>query len=109
MKTHLMLDVENKTPLHKGMIEVLLQDDDFYVTAGADGYIKWWRISEIDQAEAEEGLAFAISPTKEIQICEGEDGANPAYIVNMIRSDTKWYIQDAHGRIYVMPRDSDNY
>lgn len=60
MKTHLMLDAENKVPLHKGMIEVLIQDDDYYVTAGADGFIKWWRISEIDQAEAEEGLDFSI-------------------------------------------------
>jgi len=109
VKTHLMLDAENKTPLHKGMIEVLLQDEDYYVTAGADGFIKWWRISDIDQAEAEEGLDFAISPTKEIQITEGEDGKNPAYIVHMIRADAKWYIQDAYGRIYMMPRDSDVY
>jgi len=91
------------------MIEVLLQDEDYYVTAGADGFIKWWRISDIDQAEAEEGLDFAISPTKEIQITEGEDGKNPAYIVHMIRADAKWYIQDAYGRIYMMPRDSDVY
>jgi hypothetical protein len=56
VKTHLVLDVENNTPLHKGMIEVMLQDEDYYVTAGADGYIKWWRISDIDQAEADEGI-----------------------------------------------------
>jgi hypothetical protein len=41
-------DAEKKIPLHKGMIEVLLKDEDYYVTAGADGFIKWWRISDID-------------------------------------------------------------
>jgi len=38
----------------------LLQDGDYYVTAAHDGYIKWWRISDIDGAEAEEGLDYAI-------------------------------------------------
>jgi hypothetical protein len=34
--------------LHKGVIEVIIQDGDFYITAGADGFIKWWKISDID-------------------------------------------------------------
>jgi hypothetical protein len=61
-----LLDVENNISLHKGEIEVILKDGEYYVTAGADGFIKWWRITDIDQAEAEEGLNFAISPSKEI-------------------------------------------
>lgn len=48
VKAHLLLDVANKTPLHNGIIEVIIQDGDFYITAGADGYIKWWKISDID-------------------------------------------------------------
>ena len=66
------------------MIEVILQDDDFYVTAGSDGYIKWWRISDIDSAEAEEGIDYAIVPTREILIAENEEGKNPAHIKTMI-------------------------
>ena len=60
VKAHLLLNVENKTPLHKGIIEVIIQDGDFYITAGADGFIKWWKISDIDYAEAEEGLDVAL-------------------------------------------------
>jgi hypothetical protein len=59
-----MLDVENKTPLHNGMIEVLIMDGEHYISAGADGYIKWWLISEIDAAEADEGLNVAIAPVR---------------------------------------------
>lgn len=51
-----MLDDKLKIPLHNGFIEVLLQDNEYFVTAGGDGYIKWFRISDIDSAEAEEGL-----------------------------------------------------
>jgi hypothetical protein len=39
VQANLILDVENQAPLHKGVIEVLLQDEDYYVAAGADGYI----------------------------------------------------------------------
>mmetsp|Transcript_35625 Transcript_35625/g.54476 ORF Transcript_35625/g.54476 Transcript_35625/m.54476 type:complete len:238 (+) Transcript_35625:896-1609(+) len=104
-----MLDCDNQVPLHKGMIEVLLQDGEHYVTAGADGYIKWWRISDIDSAEAEEGLDCNISAVREIMIADNEEGKNPAYIVNMIKADTKWYIQDANGRMYSMNHDSEIY
>ena len=45
VKSHLMLSVENQTPLHNGMIEVLFQEGENFVTAGEDGYIKWWNIS----------------------------------------------------------------
>lgn len=75
VKAQLMLDEEAKTPLHKGMIEVLLQDDDCFVSAGADGYIKWWKINEVDSAEAEEGLDVAIAPVKEILISAHPDGS----------------------------------
>jgi hypothetical protein len=37
-------------------------------------------MSEIDAAEAEEGLDFPIAPVKEILICEDEDENKPAYI-----------------------------
>jgi hypothetical protein len=79
IKSHLMLDDKKKIPLHQGMVEILIQDEEYLISAGEDGYIKWWRMSEIDAAEAEEGLDFPIAPVKEVLISE-EDGKNPAYI-----------------------------
>ena len=81
VKAHLVLDVENQTMLHQGMIEVILQDGEYFVTAGVDGYIKWWKVIDVDSAEADEGLDVALVPTKEILIAENEDGKNPAKIV----------------------------
>jgi hypothetical protein len=54
VKAHLVLDQALKTPLHNGMIEIVTLDGDYFITAGGDGYIKWWRYSDIDNAEADE-------------------------------------------------------
>lgn len=91
------------------MVEVMLQDDEFFVTAGADGYIKWWRITDIDTAEADDGIDVALVPTREILIAENEEGKNPAHIVNMVLAGSQWYIQDARGKIFSMGKDSDIY
>ena len=91
------------------MVEILIQDNEYFISAGADGYIKWWRMAEIDVAEAEEGLDFPIAPVKEVLICDGPDGKNPAYIQNMILADNKWYIQDRKGKMYVMEKDETTY
>lgn len=39
VKAHLVLDVAKKTPLHKGAIEVVLFEDDHFITAGTDGKV----------------------------------------------------------------------
>ena len=92
VKAHLLLDVEKQVPLHKGMIEVIIQDEDFFVTAAADGYIRWWKVSDIDSAEADEGIDVQIVPVKEILIAENKEGKNAAHIVNMVPAGNKWYI-----------------
>jgi len=109
VKAHLMLDVEKQVSLHQGMVEVIIQDDQYFVSAGADGYIKWWKMNDIDSAEADEGVDVAIVPTKEILIAENEDGKNPAHIMNITVAGNKYYIQDGKGKIYCLNRETDIY
>jgi hypothetical protein len=54
VKAHLVLDRDSKAPLHNGMIEVILFEDKCFITAGADGFIKWWPLNDIDQAEGDD-------------------------------------------------------
>jgi len=70
VKAHLVLDdkVRPPKPLHEGMIEIIFLEDNFFITAGADGFIKWWDFNEIDNAEADEVLEVVIAPLKEKQI-----------------------------------------
>lgn len=107
VKSHLMLNVQDQTPLHKGMIEVIIQEDDCFITAGADGYIKWWKIKEIDQAEADEGVDFAIEPVKEVRVYETSEMKDPAYIINMTLAGDKYYLQDRKGKIFCLDRQTD--
>ena len=73
VKAHLVLDAEDKTPLHKGMVEVILFEDDYFISAAHDGHIKWWSLAEIDEAEADEVLEVAIQPVKQCNI-QTEEG-----------------------------------
>ena len=54
VKAHLVMDENEKTPLHKGFIEVVLLEGDQFITAGEDGYIRWWSFTDVDNAEADE-------------------------------------------------------
>ena len=98
VKAHLVLEKETKAPVHKGMIEVILYEDKHFITAGADGYIKWWPLADIDGAEGDDCQEVAIRPTKEVSIStpEGEF----AHIIHMIKGKGMWLIQDAKGRLW---------
>lgn len=98
VKAHLVLDQDLKTPLHNGMIEVILFEDDQFITAAHDGYIKWWSLAEIDEAEADEVLEVAIQPTKQCHV--QTEGGDNAQIMNMVRGDGFWLIQDFKGRLW---------
>ena len=98
VKAHLVLDQETKRPLHNGMIEVILFENDEFITAAHDGYIKWWSLAEIDQCEADEVLEVTVEPTKSTSIKTAE--GDPAQIINMVRGDNFWLIQDFKGRLW---------
>ena len=65
VKAHLVLDQMAKTPLHNGPIEIVYLDGDQFITAGGDGFIKWWRFHDVDNAEADERIEVQIAPIKE--------------------------------------------
>lgn len=41
----------NEAPCHDGMIETIMLEDKYFITAGHDGYIKFWDFETIDTAE----------------------------------------------------------
>lgn len=98
VKAHLVLDREAKTPLHQGGIEVILFEDEQFITAGTDGHIKWWSLTDIDNAEADEIAEVTIHPLKEVAI-KTEEGDH-AHIINMVKGNGIWLVQDAKGRLW---------
>ena len=100
VKAHLVLAVDgpNKKPLHNGAIEVILFENDEFITAGTDGFIKWWSLAQIDNAEADEVAEVIIQPIKEISI-KTDEGVY-AHIIEMKRGHDFWLIQDARGHLW---------
>ena len=75
------------------------------ITAGGDGFIKWWRFADIDNAEADEILEVAISPVREKLVKDPKTG-KAAYIVSMIKGKDNWLIADGNGKIWKLPFDT---
>ena len=75
------------------------EDDDkpgkmYFVSAGADGYIRWWDYETIDDAEVEEGAHFETEPLAELMVGDG------VKISSMLRGDDHWIVLDANGAIW---------
>ena len=106
VKAHLVLDQLAKTPLHNGPIEVVQLDGDHFITAGGDGYIKWWKFHDVDNAEADERVEVQIVPVKEKMVRDESNNGEPAFIVNMIKGHDHWLILDGKGKLWKMMMDT---
>lgn len=99
IKAHLVQDDEAMTPLHDGFLEIVILQKDEFITAGEDGFIKFWNFTDIDTAEfSDEKMEVAIKPIREISV-KHEDGT-PAHINQMIKEGDKWILGDARGKIW---------
>jgi len=94
-------------PLHKGMIEQIIIKDTYVVTAGADGFIKWFDLNTIANTEPDETLTLEIKQIYAFQI-KSQHGT-PAYIVNILQGPDHWLIQDGKGRIWNLNTETKEY
>jgi hypothetical protein len=56
--------MDKDTACHNGAIEVIMLKDDKIITAGVDGYIRFWDYSVINQSESDEGFNYFLKPLK---------------------------------------------
>merc|ERR1719399_2106899 len=114
--THDDEDKDVWVPNHKGSIDMVLLDESTssIVSGGEDGFLRWWSISEMDEAEADYDkgiLEYPVTLKKEIRIpAESTPTAPfPAHIQHVARSkdDATWLIQDGrNGCIWKYDRES---
>jgi hypothetical protein len=78
---------------------VTLEGDEI-MTAGGDGYIKWWGFKELDDAEADDIVEVAITPIREKLIFDKNNNNEPAYIVSMIKGNDHYLIVDRKGKLW---------
>eukprot|EP00941_MAST-03F_sp_MAST-3F-sp1_P001512 g1512.t1 len=85
---------------HNGAITCIELDGDidgdgdelWFVTAGADGYVKWWSYDAIDNADTTEDVPqFELAPMHEIKIGQNVE------VKSMVRGKNYWMVQDGNG------------
>jgi len=75
IKCVIVVDKETNTKCHQSYINVIFRKEGDIVSAGADGYIKFWDCLAIDNAEGDDFGNFYIKPTSELFI-SSEDKVN---------------------------------
>eukprot|EP00750_Incisomonas_marina_P000726 INCI1049.1.p1 GENE.INCI1049.1~~INCI1049.1.p1 ORF type:complete len:1846 (+),score=390.53 INCI1049.1:84-5621(+) len=84
---------------HDGPISALLLethgDRKFFVTAGHDGFLRWWDYSAVADADnTEEEPIYSMEPFREFQVAQG------AKITGITRNDDHFLVNDATGRMW---------
>jgi WD40 repeat protein len=96
---------KNGRPCHVGPIYVVLleRQEGYFVTAGQDGYIRWWDLPTLDTVEidSDRSLDFELEPVQEAYVgdgvvvrhmCRWRDPQDPA--------KDKYAIQDLNGGLW---------
>jgi WD40 repeat protein len=91
--------MRNKTtPCHDGMIEFLcIEDGNTLISAGADGYLRFWDLNAILDGDVEGDSAFVLEPRQSVRI----GGANThVRVKGMLRGDAHWIVLDESGALW---------
>jgi hypothetical protein len=61
-----VVSIDKDTPCHKGLINYIKLVKSKLVTAGSDGFIKFWDGQAINTGESDEHFNYYIQPEREI-------------------------------------------
>lgn len=67
------------------------------MTAGADGFIRFWDYLAINQGESDEKFNLYVKPEKEIYFA---NQLGPAYINWIVIEQSYWLVQNALGTLW---------
>ena len=99
-----VLGVSEQEPCHKGLINTVCKLGNSIISAGADGYVRYWDFKIIDDIEANDDLSGYISPTKEFLLISNPDAPledqKPANIMEIVDYKSYWLVHDAMGKVY---------
>jgi WD40 repeat protein len=95
---------DNGTTCHKGNVHhcVLDRETGCVISAGADGYIRWWSFSLIDAAEvdSDHSMDFGLTPINEFYL--GNGCGVKFFISNIVGTETRYVLLDTSGKLTVI-------
>lgn len=99
-----VLGISEEQPCHAGVINTVIKIGDSLVSAGKDGFVKYWDFRTIDDIEANDDLSAFISPTREFLIVSNPDAPEmdqkPANIMEIVVYEGYWLVHDASGKLF---------
>ena len=101
---------------HVGLVEHMSWEDidDInkmkVMTAGHDGYIKWWKYLDIENVVLDDNSNGFIEPLRTVLLTNPENN-RPIKIISLVKRDDFWLVQDGNGYLVkVIPnKNSDNF
>jgi WD40 repeat protein len=87
------------SPCHVGGVEALLFEDDCFISAGNDGYLRWWTFQSVDMAEPNETVDVPIECIREVMV------GDFAQITSIVKDAEKWVIVDGKGKLWSVSAD----
>lgn len=82
---------------HEGCVESIFLYKDCIISGGKDGYLKAWKMQELDQAEGDDHLNYFTQPVKSLLLQDGED---KALILTVVQAESFWLVGDQGGRVW---------
>ena len=100
-----VVGISPEEPCHRGPIEFVRHYNKKIISAGGDGYIRFWDAQTINQGESDEQFNFYLKPEKEVYF--ETEGGRAAHL-NWIDIDTEyWLVQDALGALWKYNPETD--
>ena len=100
---------------HVGLVEHMsweLADnveDRKIMSAGHDGFVKWWKYLDIENVILDDNSNGEITPLRSVQLINPET-KEPIMVVGLVRREGFWLVQDGKGfLIKVTPNDSNEF
>ena len=100
---------------HTGLVEHMSweETDDInkmrIMTAGHDGYIKWWKYLDIENVVLDDNSNGFVTPLRTVLLINPENN-RPIKIISLVKRKDFWLIQDGNGYLVkVMPNETDKF
>jgi WD40 repeat protein len=99
-----VLSINEKTLCHTGAIHTVTRIGDHIVSAGEDGFLRYWSYKEIDEIEPNEQMEGFIELSKEYLLVtnphEELQKQIPAVVLEIVVYPKYWLIHDALGKVF---------
>ena len=100
---------------HEGLVEHMSWEDTEDInqmkvmTAGHDGYVKWWNYLDIENVVLDDNSNGFITPIRTVQLINPES-QKPIQIISLVKRKEFWLVQDGNGYlIKVIPNDTNEF